>query len=112
MPLPGQWQAGPVPMAVPESVPSAVPVDVPVIEPASTPTVPVPVPRTVAPGRARARAPKSRQASPERIFAAEIDRGELPSLRAIKTRLHVGTDRARAVRDELAQILEEVPEAA
>ena len=50
--------------------------------------------------------------TPERVFAAEINRGELPSLRAIKARMHVGTDRARAIRDQLSEILQEAPEAA
>lgn len=47
------------------------------------------------------------------MFAAELERGELPSLRAVKARLHVGADRARDIRDELAAILQEAqPEAA
>ena len=39
-------------------------------------------------------------------FRAEVERGELPSLRAIKSRMHVGTDRARVIRDQLGQALE------
>jgi hypothetical protein len=46
------------------------------------------------------------------VFSAEISRGELPSLREIKTRARCGTDRARVIRDELAGILQEAPEAA
>lgn len=81
--------------------------------PASTvPTVPVGVPRTVQAGRGRGRAPVGKAQSPERVFAAEITRGELPSLRQIKERVHVGTDRARVIRDQLAALLQEVPEAA
>lgn len=68
--------------------------------------------QAVAADRARRRAPVSKPKSPERVFKAEISRGELPSLRAIKARMHVGTDRARAVRDEIATILQEMPQAA
>jgi hypothetical protein len=51
--------------------------------------------------------------TPERVFAAEIDRGELPSLRAVKERMHVGTDRARVIRAELASTMQEAaPKAA
>jgi hypothetical protein len=47
------------------------------------------------------------------VFADEISRGELPSLRAIKSRMNAGTDRARVIRDKLAVILQEAqPEAA
>ena len=61
----------------------------------------------------RGRASKHASRTPEHVFAAEVERGELPSLRAIKTRMHVGTDRARIIRDELAGILQEAqPEAA
>lgn len=94
-----------VPAAVPVIGPVAVPVD-------DVPRVPVTVPRTVAAGRARGRAPVSKSKSVDRIFAAEIERGELPSLRQIKARARCGTDRARVVRDQLAQVLQEAPEAA
>jgi hypothetical protein len=43
------------------------------------------------------------------VFAAEIERAELPSLRTIKARMHVGTDRARVIRDQLAESLQETP---
>ena len=46
------------------------------------------------------------------MFAAEIEAGRLPSLRQVKERMHVGTDRARSIRDQLAEILHEAPEAA
>jgi hypothetical protein len=81
--------------------------------PASTvPIVPVAVPRTVQAGRGRGCAPVGKAKSPERVFAAEINRGELPSLRQIKERVHVGTDRARVIRDQFAAMLQEAPEAA
>lgn len=106
---------------VPRDVSSAVPTDVPVIEPViepvavpvdGVPPTPVTVPRTVASGRARGRAPKRSARTPERVFATELERGELPSLRAVKRRMSCGTDRARAVRDQLAEVLKEAPEAA
>lgn len=67
---------------------------------------------TVTSGRAH-HASKHASKAPARVFAAEISAGELPSLRAVKARLHVGTDRARVIRDELAAILQEAePEVA
>jgi hypothetical protein len=54
----------------------------------------------------------SKSKSPERVFAAELAVGTLPSLRQIKARAKCGTDRARVVRDQLAQVLQEAPEAA
>jgi hypothetical protein len=105
------------PGTVAESVPVDVAATVPEIEPVSVPAVLVPtVPedsgRTVASRRAPRRAPVSKSKTPERVFAAEIERGELPSLRAIKARAKCGTDRARVIRDQLAQVLQEAPEAA
>lgn len=79
--------AATVPGVVPAAVPLDTPVDAPVAVPASE-VYPVPAPRvrTVAarrsPNRASGRAPKA----PERIFAAEIERGELPSVREVKRR--------------------------
>jgi hypothetical protein len=100
----------------PEDVPADVRRDVPempsVVEPVSRP-YPARVPRQRAVSEARgARASGRRQKSPERVFATEIERGELPSLRSIKARMHVGTPRAREVRDQLAAMLEALPEAA
>jgi hypothetical protein len=101
-----------VPVDVPGDVPADVPeialVDVPVDE-VSTPAASVPetVPAKRAPRRSTAGKPKS----PERIFAAELAAGTVPSLRAVKDRMHVGTERARIIRDQLAAMLE-VPEAA
>jgi hypothetical protein len=82
--------------------------DVPETEVARTaPPVPVRVPKTVPSGRAPTRARVTGVKTPERVFAAEIDRGELPSLRAVKERMHVGTDRARVIRDGLASTMQE-----
>ena len=107
---------GTVAATVPTDVPGDVPVDVPVtghvdVPGDGVPPVPAPRVRTVASGRARRSAPGRVSKAPERVFAAELERGELPSLRAIKTRMHVGTDRARFIRDQLAEI-QGVPEAA
>jgi hypothetical protein len=102
---------------VPDDVPAIVPADVPETTPAAEPVgtvypVPAPVPPTVA-ARAPRRAPAGKSSLPEKVFAAEVGRGELPSLRAIKQRARCGTDRARAIRDDLARLIEEErPEAA
>jgi hypothetical protein len=91
------------------SVPDSGPVDVPAHVPLAVPQV-APVAHVRAHGSTRPRSP--RQPVPERVFAAEIKRAELLSLRTIKARMHVGTDRARLVRDQLVEILRRVPEAA
>jgi hypothetical protein len=108
------------PGTVAESVPvdvAGVPATVPEVEHVSVlaglvSTVPEDSGKTVASRRAPQRAPKGSARAPERVFAAEIERGELPSLRAIKSRARCGTDRARVIRDQLAQVLQEAPEAA
>jgi hypothetical protein len=96
---------------------AGVPATVPDAEPASVlaglvSTVPEDRGKTVTSLRAPKRASGRKSASPERVFAAEIERGELPSLRSIKSRAHCGTPRAREIRDELTAILQEQPEAA
>jgi hypothetical protein len=91
---------------------------VPEIEPATAPqrdipTLPPTLPKAVTPVRAQRRAPRRASRAPERVFAAELEQGELPSLRAIKSRAKCGTDRARAIREQLSEILREhVSEAA
>jgi hypothetical protein len=93
-------------------VPGVAPVNVPEMEVASTvPPVPVAVPRTVTSGRTR-RARVASVKTHEKMFAAEIERGELPSLRAIKTRARCGTPRAQAIRDDLARLMHEAQPAA
>jgi Protein of unknown function (DUF2637) len=93
----------------------AVTASVPVDEPGGTPLpvlagVPAAAPvaslRPVL-RRAPKRASQGKPASAESVFAAEISRGELPSLRAVEAGMHVGTDRARGIRDQLAQVLRE-----
>lgn len=89
-------------------VPTDVPMDVPVIEPgavtASTvPTAPARRAQTVASGRARGRASgrRAQAPAPERVFAAELERGEMPSLREVKRRARCGTDRAKVILADL-----------
>jgi hypothetical protein len=99
------------------AVPEIEPVTVPEIEPVSVPAreaypVPVATVRTVSSGRAPGSASRRTSKSPEKIFSAEIERGEIPSLREVKRRARCGTPRAREIRDELAQVLQEAPEAA
>lgn len=106
-----------VPRDVPADVSGVVPADLPgtesvAVTASTVPTAPVATVRTVASGRARGRASGRASKAPERIFADEISRGELPSLRAIKTRAKCGTDRARVIRDQLSEVLQEAPEAA
>ena len=102
----------------PDSVPETVADDVPEIEPltvlASTvPPVPADTARTVASGRPRRRTSGRGAKSPEKLFAAEINAGTLPSVRQIKARAKVGTPKAQEIRDSLAAILQEAqPEAA
>jgi hypothetical protein len=110
--------AGSVPVDVaadvPQDGPERVPADVPEVEPVkplrvpagTVPPVRTTVPRTVASGRARGRAQAGRSKTPEKLFAAEIEAGELPSLRSIKDRCHVGTERARVVQAELATAMQ------
>jgi hypothetical protein len=98
-----------LPVVDPDDVPGIEPVSVPA---STVPTPPTPKVQTVATGRARRRAPAGRAKAPERLFATELATGQTPSLREIKRRAGCGTDRARAIRDQLAQIMQEVPEAA
>jgi hypothetical protein len=68
--------------------------------PASTPAA-----RTRSP--LPANRPTSRGMSPEpaEIFRAELERGEVPSFRVVKTRCHVGQPAAKAIRAELAGLV-------
>jgi hypothetical protein len=78
-----RWLAKQARSIVPEAVPAMVPETVPAVLPVRAP----------------------RRAS-EVIFAAEISRRELPTLREVKTRARCGTDRARIIRDQLAQLMQ------
>jgi hypothetical protein len=105
--------SGEVRDGVPGTVPIIVPVTAPMDVPEDgVPPVPPPVPKAVPAPRAQARARRHAPKTLERVFSAEISRGELPSIRRVKRTMHVGTDRARIIRDELAGVLREVPQAA
>jgi hypothetical protein len=86
-----RWRAKQARKPVPDNVPAVVAESTSVVVPESTPD---PVRRA-----ARARAPRLAPAgTPEHVFAAEIRRGELPTFRAIKTAMRVGTASARDIR--------------
>jgi Protein of unknown function (DUF2637) len=102
---------GPVPAGVLDGVPVAVPVAVldgvpdtepePVAEPVAPGTVPT------APGRATRTVSSARKSrTPERVFAAEIEAGRLPSIRSIKDKMSCGTDRARVILTQLSEVVE------
>jgi hypothetical protein len=96
---------------VPQDVTSKAPVDAPeiVVEavPASTlsPTRERRA-RTVAARPAPTRIDTKRSPAPERVFAAELGRGELPSLRSVMQRCHVGAPRARVILAELTELID------
>lgn len=46
-----------------------------------------------------------RKPAPEKVFAAELAQGRAPSLRSIKEKCHVGTDNARAIREQLIALV-------
>jgi hypothetical protein len=60
------------------------------------------------------RTASKRKPNPEKLFAADIEAGKVPSIRAIKDRAHVGTDNARMIRDQLLALVadEATPQAA
>ena len=93
------------PESAPESTAEDVPAERP--EPAAGDT-PKPVARGRAPSQPQKTAPKrsgrSQPVTPERaakVFEADLQKGEIPSLRALKSTLHVGTPKARQLREEL-----------
>ena len=71
------------------------------------------VPKRPTRTRATRTAPK-RKPSPEKLFAADIEAGNMPTIRAIKERCHVGTDNARMIREQLLGLVgqADVPQAA
>jgi Protein of unknown function (DUF2637) len=105
-----QAVAGDVPQGVHEGVPHDVPGPVAEVrqdgvpENAAPAVADTPVTgdtvRTVAARPAPAIRARRRPA-PERVFAADIEAGKVPSLRAIKARARVGTDNARMIREQL-----------
>jgi hypothetical protein len=62
--------------------------------------------RTVSVPGGPTRIDAKRRPAPERVFAAELAAGQLPSLRAVKERAHVGTPRAREILAELAELID------
>lgn len=100
-----------VPAGAPETV-----ADVPMVVRATVPQDPAPaVPVHMATAVPLRRAPRARPArakDPERVFAAEIEAGDLPSLREIKRRAACGTDRARVIRGQLADAMRETAQVA
>ena len=63
----------------------------------------------VAPLRPRPATPRSapkRTPDLARAFAADLRAGRVPSLRSVKERIHVGTDRDREIQSELRARLE------
>ena len=104
----------PAPAMAGQTVASGVPEIEPLtVLPRTAPTAPADTAQTVAPTRARRRTSGRGAKSPEKLFAAEIDAGTLPSVRQIKARAKVGTPKAQEIRDTLAAILREAqPEAA
>jgi hypothetical protein len=93
-------EAAPIPATSPGAGTVAVdgPVDAPTVD---APTVPGPVPRTVTAPRPRTRAAGRAAKSPERVFADELGRGEVPSLRSVKARMNVGSDKGRIILADL-----------
>ncbi|HEX5292721.1 MAG TPA: DUF2637 domain-containing protein [Streptosporangiaceae bacterium] len=108
---------------VPDSVPGPVLDGVPVVEPVAVldgvpvpraADVPVAVLEPVAPGRVptapgratRTMAAARKSRTPEKVFAAELEAGQVPSLRAIKDKMSCGTDRARVILAQLKQAVE------
>jgi hypothetical protein len=103
-PMAWELESVPVPPASgTETVPDDVPADVPA---EAVPPVPEPVVRPV-PARTARRTSPGRAKPPGKVFAAELAAGQVPSVRQIKERLHVGTDNARVIRDELEELVQE-----
>lgn len=80
------------------AVADAVPVD-------GVPPAPARRVQAVASGRAPRRASGRMPKAPEKIFAAHIESGELPSLREVKRRMSVGTPRAQHILADLETVV-------
>ncbi len=91
----------------PASVPDDGPEDVAVTVPADVPDVAPVAPLRPLPQRTPRRASPGRPKAPERVFAAEIQRGELPSLREVMRRAGCGQPCAREILAELAETVRE-----
>jgi hypothetical protein len=62
-------------------------------------------PRSLSGSASRARRGTPARRDPVTVFAAELERGELPGVRSIKTRMHCGQDAATVIKGELAAFL-------
>jgi MFS superfamily sulfate permease-like transporter len=94
---------------VPESVPeTALEDQMPTVPGPATVTVAESTPTPVPAQRAPKRAPVAKAKSPEHVFSAELAEGRLPPIRAIKTRMSCGNDRARAILAELESLAQGV----
>jgi len=62
------------------------------------------------PGASKALPPRASRRrgvhAPEAVFAAELEAGELPSIRTVKRRMKVGQDKAKTFRDQLAALVQ------
>jgi Protein of unknown function (DUF2637) len=88
--------------AVPETAPvaaaDAVPEAAPAPGSARTRTAPKALPRSAS----RARRGTPAQRDPVTVFAAELERGELPAIRTLKRELGIGQEKAVQIRQELS----------
>ena len=99
-----------VPEAASETVPATAPVSAPEHAPVGVPGgVPGAVPKArPRPARALPDSASRKRGvhAPEAIFAAELETGTVPSIRAIKRQCRVGQPRAREIRNGLAVLAE------
>jgi Protein of unknown function (DUF2637) len=91
-----------VPQAVPVAAADAVPEAAPATGSARTRTAPV----ALSSSASRARRGTPTQRDPVTVFAAELERGELPGIRSIKRQCHVGQDAAAVIKSELEALLQ------
>jgi Protein of unknown function (DUF2637) len=61
--------------------------------------------RPASPALPSARSRARRVRAPEHVFAAELEAGQLPGVRAIKHRMRCGQDKATRIRGELAALM-------
>jgi hypothetical protein len=103
-------RAQPQPQAAPQPQPQAAPQPQPQAAPQPQPQ-PQAAPAKTVPGKQRA--PVARTSRPrapvtpehaQAHFAEELAAGTIPSLRTVRSELHVGTDRARELRTHLASL--------
>jgi hypothetical protein len=86
----------PAPVTHPESAPSALTDALPGTQPRAA--------RTAARVRPKPNG-RAKQADPVKLYAANLEVGTVPSLRRIKSEMHVGQDKAKAIHAELMEAL-------